>query len=99
MEKWWLQSHGTAVAEKGLGWTNRRDVELEEYLRLRGAANVLPLFGFQSSHYTGFCPVFKMYEPNPAETVSGFKENSPQTGIFLLICLFSLWVFQPAECC
>lgn len=82
MEEWWLQPHSTAVAEKSLGRTNRRDMELEEHLRLRGAVNVLPLFGFQNSQYTGFCPLFKIYEPNPAETVSGFKENSPQMGTF-----------------
>lgn len=63
----------------------------EEHLRLKGAANVLPLFGFQNSQYTGFYPVFKIYEPNLAETKSMvFLKNHPKLGVFIDLFVFPL---------
>lgn len=76
----------TAVAGKRFGGT-RGDVQLEEHLRLRGAANVS--FGFQNSQNGGFCPVFKIHEPNPVETKSVvLKKNHPKLGLFIDLFVF-----------
>lgn len=85
-----MQPHSTAVAEQSLRET-KGDVELEEHLRLRGAAKILPLFGFQNSQCTGFCPVFKIYEPNPAETKTVIlKKNHPELELFIDLFVFPL---------
>lgn len=46
-----------------------------------------------------FSPVFKNYEPKPAETKSVvLKKSNPNQDISLISCLCSFWSFEPIKC-
>lgn len=66
--------------KKGCGTTGAPEAE--------GCCHCPVLFGFQNSQYS-FCPVFKIYEPNPAETAF-VKKNHPKLWLFIDLFVFPL---------